>query len=626
MASAPDAFSSTSLGSQGKQDEELGDFFELLDLHEEEFDDVIVEEEAPDLVEEIPWLALARVQTLKKFSQAAFFKDMRAAWNTAKPVRFRPIGANLFVIQAQCLGDWDRIMSQGPWLFRNMAVIFAPYDDYSEATDVLMVHMPIWIQIHKLLDGYCRVDVVEKLLRSSGEILEIRIAGNSRGDYIRVRVKHDVRKPLTKFVSIVKGKVRSVFAVRYEKLARFCKACGIIGHDHKECGNDVYAESDLKFGDYLYADPSGKFKSDREPSRSDKAVPASPAAKVPSDKGVAAVDRELKDTASSPVKKDTSLAMEVDKSARKRLLVEQDEGVVHTQEGKMLLLTDGKEAANLDSPITSSDSKRAKKDDGQSDSDNLSAGSQVIAAAWAKVKPTGDLGNVAESLKSVMSDLRKWSKDNFGHVEKQTLKLRRELEFNPGSASAQPSGDRPLWKLIWDTKVPPKLKNFAWQVASGSLPTDVEKKRRHFDLNGFCQVCDREQESSFHALLACPHAANLWDTMRLYWPLPDRLQTNFTGKEWLFTLLDEAPVSVRSRIIMVLWRSWYVRNEIIHGKTPPPLDVSSAFLQSYHNTFSQISSSVEDILKGKSPLIPDQASPLVWQLQAYCGHGRQRVW
>ncbi|KAE8809618.1 hypothetical protein D1007_13784 [Hordeum vulgare] len=166
MASAPDAFSSTNLGSQGKQDEELGDFFEKLDLHEEEFDDVIVEEEAPDLADEIPWLALDRVQTYKNFSQVAFFKDMRAAWNTTKLVRFRPIGANLFVIQAQCLGDWDRIMSQGPWLFRNMAVIFATYDGYSEATDVLMVHMPIWLQIHKLPDGYCRVDVVEKLLGS----------------------------------------------------------------------------------------------------------------------------------------------------------------------------------------------------------------------------------------------------------------------------------------------------------------------------------------------------------------------------------------------------------------------------------------------------------------------------
>ncbi|KAI4988383.1 hypothetical protein ZWY2020_030013 [Hordeum vulgare] len=377
MASAPDAFSLTNLGSQEKQDEELGDFFEKLDLHEEEFDDVIVEEEAPDLADEITWLALARVQTYKNFSQAAFFKDMRAAWNTAKPVRFRPIGANLFVIQAHCLGDWDRIMSQGPWLFRNMAVIFAPYDGYSEATDVPMVHMPIWLQSHKLPDGYCRADVVEKLLRSSGEILETRIAGNFRGDYIRVRVKHDVRKPLTKFVSIVKGKVRTVYAVRYEKLARFCKACGIIGHDHKECGNGVYEERDLKFGDYLYADPPGKFKGDWEPTRLDKPVSDPPALKVSACKGVSPLDRDLKDTASSPVKKSLPLAMEVDKSARKRLLVEHDVVVDPGQGVVPLLITDGKDTTNLDSPTTSSESKRAKKDDAQTYSDNLSAGSQV---------------------------------------------------------------------------------------------------------------------------------------------------------------------------------------------------------------------------------------------------------
>ncbi|KAE8795553.1 protein transport protein sec24 [Hordeum vulgare] len=97
--------------------------------------------------------------------------------------------------------------------------------------------------------------------------------------------------------------------------------------------------------------------------------------------------------------------------------------------------------------------------------------------------------------------------------------------------------------------------------------------------------------------------------MCLYWPLPDRLLINWTGKEWLLKLLDEAQVSVRSRIIMVLWRSWYVRNEIQHGKVPPPQDVSSSFLQSYHNTFSEISSSVEDIIKGKSPVVPDQISP-----------------
>ncbi|KAE8786127.1 hypothetical protein D1007_40029 [Hordeum vulgare] len=230
-------------------------------------------------------------------------------------------------------------MTQGPWLFRNMAVIFAPYDGYSEATYVPMVHMPIWLQIHKLSDGYCRADVVEKLLRSLGKIVETRIAGNSRGDYIRVRVKHDVRRPLTKFVSIVKGKVRTVYAVRYEKLARFCKACGIIGHDHKECGNGVHEERDLKFGDYLYADPPGKFKAESEPARSDKIASNPPTPKVSVSKGVSSLDKELEDTTSSPFKKSLPLAMEVDKSARKRLLAEHDEAADLAGSGMVLRTT-----------------------------------------------------------------------------------------------------------------------------------------------------------------------------------------------------------------------------------------------------------------------------------------------
>ncbi|XP_073360109.1 uncharacterized protein [Aegilops tauschii subsp. strangulata] len=53
---------------------------------------------------------------------------------------------------------------------------------------------------------------------------------------------------------------------------------------------------------------------------------------------------------------------------------------------------------------------------------------KIISKAWAQSRPVSDLGNVAASLKSVMADLRKWSKENFGHVEKQIEVLRKELE------------------------------------------------------------------------------------------------------------------------------------------------------------------------------------------------------
>ena len=64
---------------------------------------------------------------------------------------------------------------------------------------------------------------MERLLKGAGEILEMRLNGNTRGDYVRVRVNHDIKRPLTKLVSVVRARERQVYLVRYEKLARFCK-------------------------------------------------------------------------------------------------------------------------------------------------------------------------------------------------------------------------------------------------------------------------------------------------------------------------------------------------------------------------------------------------------------------
>lgn len=72
--------------------------------------------------------------------------------------------------------------------------------------------LPIWLQIHKLPDEYCKKEIVVKLLKDSGKILDMRLNGNTRGDYVRVRVRHDVCLPLTKFVS----------------------------HEFKECGTGVH--------------------------------------------------------------------------------------------------------------------------------------------------------------------------------------------------------------------------------------------------------------------------------------------------------------------------------------------------------------------------------------------------
>ncbi|KAE8812230.1 retrotransposon unclassified [Hordeum vulgare] len=147
------------------------------------------------------------------------------------------------------------------------------------------------------------------------------------------------------------------------------------------------------------------------------------------------------------------------------------------------------------------------------------------------------------------------------------------------------------------------MRHFAWQVISGSLPTNAEKLRRHIGTSAHYSLCDREEDSSFHALLVCPNGARMWDIMQLSWPLPNRSDIICTGSEWLMHLLAESDEHIWSRIIMVLWRTWHLRNELTHGKTIPPVETSRSFLSSYYNTYQQISLNVEEILKGKTPVM-----------------------
>ena len=80
-----------------------------LGLREEDLDDVIFDQKAapPDATR---WMVVARVHIDKPYSQYWFFKNMRAAWDLAHEVKFRPLEDNLYTLQFFCLGDWQRVM------------------------------------------------------------------------------------------------------------------------------------------------------------------------------------------------------------------------------------------------------------------------------------------------------------------------------------------------------------------------------------------------------------------------------------------------------------------------------------------------------------------------------------
>jgi hypothetical protein len=99
---------------------------------------------------------------------------MLAAWNPARDVSFHAIEENLFVIQAKCLGDWNKIMTEGPWLFRNCAVMLEPFDGATMAPKEAPRGVEVWIQIHKIPPLFRNKAVLEQLASTVGEVIDYK--------------------------------------------------------------------------------------------------------------------------------------------------------------------------------------------------------------------------------------------------------------------------------------------------------------------------------------------------------------------------------------------------------------------------------------------------------------------
>jgi hypothetical protein len=164
-------------GSGSKQVEPIDDMLHRLGIEEDEYDDLIFEDEEDVPKEGLKWMALAKVHTSNVFYPQAFENNMRVAWSPAQEVKFNHLEGNLFTVQCSCLGDWLKVEKGGPWLFRQSVVSIEPYDGFLLPKTIDLNHFTTWVQIHKIPIGYRMKEATIKNLteKKVGKVIETQL-------------------------------------------------------------------------------------------------------------------------------------------------------------------------------------------------------------------------------------------------------------------------------------------------------------------------------------------------------------------------------------------------------------------------------------------------------------------
>src|SRR5204862_4976444 len=88
-----------------------------------------------------------------------------------------------------------------------------------------------------------------------------------------------------------------------------------------------------------------------------------------------------------------------------------------------------------------------------------------------------------------------------------------------------------------------------------SLPTVKNKWKRKLETINWCKICGMEEEYNFHVVMSCTKAKTLRSEMRTIWELPPEEQLTYTGPDWLLVLLNSISKDMKTRMLLVMWRS-----------------------------------------------------------------------
>ncbi|KAM0928754.1 hypothetical protein ACQ4PT_001970 [Festuca glaucescens] len=201
--------------------------------------------------------ALVRVFSEKPASAEGLSQALGNIWCPMKGIRCKSMGANIFMITFLQASGKRKALDNGPWKFNNDLVVVVDFDPDKTLEEYVFNTTPIWVRVLKLPLGRMERATGEMIGDKVGEYIDVDVGedGFAVGEYLRVKVKLDITKPLMRGMMFQVGDDgRSRWCpFEYEYLPEFCYTCGILGHEAIGCSIRVKRGEKQQFGAWLRA-------------------------------------------------------------------------------------------------------------------------------------------------------------------------------------------------------------------------------------------------------------------------------------------------------------------------------------------------------------------------------------
>jgi len=179
-------------------------------------------------------------------------------WRPVGTVSFQVVGGNIFVTEFEEEGDKIRVMEGRPWIFYGNLISLAEFDGLTSPTAISFEHAVFWVRMYNLPLACMGKAAGQKIGASVGvvEAVDVHDDDPGWGKYLRVKIRLDLSKPLSRG-RMLHIQDRSIWiAFKYEKLPNYCYQCGVILHGQKCCHRDGSrrspgTEEDQPYGPWL---------------------------------------------------------------------------------------------------------------------------------------------------------------------------------------------------------------------------------------------------------------------------------------------------------------------------------------------------------------------------------------